>query len=77
MKVTLFTKDGCGLCREAERLLRSLQRKIRFELELVDIETDPAVFDRYWARVPVVVVDGKEVSAAPLDERRLRRVLAA
>lgn len=77
MKVTLYTKDDCGLCKEAERLLLRLQERLRFEVDLVDIETDPAVFDRYWARVPVVVVDGKEVAAAPLDEHRLRAALSA
>ncbi len=77
MKVTLFTKDDCGLCKEAERLLLRLQKKLRFDVEFVDIEANSAVFDRYWARVPVVAVDGKEVAAAPLDEHRLRVALSA
>ena len=32
MKVTLYTKEECGLCREAEDILRRLSRKIHFEL---------------------------------------------
>jgi len=77
MKVTLYTKDECGLCREAEEVLRQLGRKICFDLELVDIERDPELRSRYWDRVPVVAVDGKEVAAAPFDEGRLRGVLTA
>ncbi|MBI2912420.1 MAG: glutaredoxin family protein [Chloroflexi bacterium] len=77
MKVTLYTKEECGLCREAEELLRRLARKIRFDLELVDIEGHPDLHSRYWDRVPVVAVEGKEVAAAPLDEGRLRAVLRA
>lgn len=76
MRVTLFTAADCGLCREAEQLLVRLQRRLRFELDIIDIESDQAVYDRYWARVPVVAVDGKEVAAAPLDERRLKAALA-
>ncbi len=76
MKVTLYTKSECGLCEEAEGVLRRLQRDIRFELESVDIETDSLAYDRYWDRIPVVAVDGTEVAAAPIDEDRLRVILA-
>ncbi len=76
MKVTVFTKDGCGLCRDAEEMVLRLQKKIRFEVDFVDIDTDPVVYDRYRDRVPVVAVDGKEVAAAPLDEPRLKAILA-
>ena len=76
MTVTLFTRPECGLCREAEEALRRLQKKIDFELSLVNIDSDQELHDRYFDRVPVVVVDGKEV-AAPLDEPRLRALLSA
>ncbi len=76
MRVTLFTAEDCGLCREAEQLLLRLQRRLGFELDVVDIGSDQSAFDRYWARVPVVAVDGKEVAAAPLDEQRLKAALA-
>ncbi len=76
MKVTLFTKAECGLCREAEEMLRRMRKEIPFELELVDIEGDEALYSHYWDRVPVVAVDGKEVAAAPLTEERLRAALS-
>ena len=76
VKVTLFTKVDCGLCLEAEAALRRLRRRIPFDLELVDIDSDEALFRRYWDRVPVMAVDGTEVAAAPLDERRLRVLLS-
>ena len=77
MKVTLFTKSECGLCREAEEVLLRLGKKIPFELVLVDIEGDPELHSRYWDRVPVLAVEGKEVGAAPLDEGTLRVLLSA
>lgn len=76
MKVTLYTKKNCGLCREAEEAILRLRGKKQFELELVDIERDQAAFDRYGDRIPVVAVDGKEVAGAPLDERRLSALLS-
>lgn len=77
MIVTLYSQAQCGLCAEAEGVLRRLQREIRFSLEVVDIESDKGLFDRYWDRVPVVAVDGKEVAGAPIDARRLRAVIAS
>ena len=68
MKVTLFSKGECGLCLEAEDMLRRLGRRLTLELEIVDIEGDPALFERYRDRVPVVAVAGREIASAPLDE---------
>ena len=77
MKVTLFSKGECGLCLEAEDMLCRLGRRLTLELEIVDIERDPALFERYRDRVPVVVVAGREVASAPLDEDLLLDSLSA
>jgi hypothetical protein len=52
-------------------MLRRIIGKIRFELELVDIEVDSATYERYRDRIPVVAANGDEVAAALLDEKRL------
>jgi glutaredoxin len=75
MKVTLYTKADCCLCSEAEAMLRGINGKIRFELELVDIEVDGPTYASYRDRIPVVAVNGEEVAAAPLDEKRLASIL--
>jgi len=77
MNVTLYTKKDCGLCEKAEGSIRAVQKTTEFELEIVDIEGDTAAYDRYWDRIPVIVVEGKEVAAAPIDEARLRAALTA
>jgi hypothetical protein len=77
LKVTLYTSAECGLCREAEVMLRRMQSKIRFELVSVDIGGDDDLFRRFWDRIPVIEVDGQEVAAAPVDEKRLAAALGA
>jgi len=77
LKVTLYTREDCGLCEEAEAILRRLQQSIRFEIEVVYIEDDSALFRRYHDRVPVVVMDDDEVASAPLEEARLLAVLSS
>lgn len=77
MKVTLYSKQDCGLCEKAERLLRRMRNESDFELDIVDIEGDEGVYRRYWDRVPVVSIGGEDVAEAPIDEARLRAVLTS
>ncbi len=76
MRVTLYSASDCGLCQEAEAVLRRLQEKAGFELEVVNIERDEAAHRLYWARIPVVLADGREIAAAPIDERELVKLVA-
>jgi len=74
--VALYVTGDCHLCAEAERILRRLAREMGFRLELVDISSDGALYERYCLAVPVLVLDGEPVLSAPLDERRVRKALA-
>ena len=77
MIVTLYTKEGCDLCEEAEETLRRLQKLIQFETKLVYIEDDEELYERYGERVPVVTVGGQEIASAPIDEAALQAILAS
>ena len=74
--VVLYVTGDCHLCKEAERLLRNLAREMGFRLELVDISSDAALYERYCLAVPVLALDGEAVLSAPLDEARVREELA-
>ena len=45
MKVTLYTRPACGLCRDAEELLARLRQKIHYDLEIVDIDKNSSAHD--------------------------------
>jgi uncharacterized membrane protein len=76
IRVTLFTKAGCKLCEDVKRDLARIQADIPHELVEVDIETDPALHERYRDLIPVVVV-GPYTLDAPISEIRLRVALGA
>ena len=59
--VTIYTRAGCHLCEEAERVVRGEQAGGGFRLELVDIDRDPELARRYGGRVPVVALDGQDL----------------
>lgn len=69
--VTLFRKQGCGLCDQAEAMLRRISKRTPLQVTTVDIDSDEALQRRYFMEIPVVVVDGAEVARAPISERAL------
>jgi Glutaredoxin-like domain (DUF836) len=73
--VRFFEKAGCGLCDEAYRALTRVRMDLPLEIERLDIETDPALFERYAIRIPVLQVREDELDAAGLDDAALRRWL--
>jgi glutaredoxin len=71
----VYTRDGCGLCREAERLVATEARG--HDVRRVDIDDDPALQRAYNVRVPVVEVDGVEVAEGRLPPGAVRTALRA
>jgi glutaredoxin len=72
MKAKVFTRQGCHLCEVAEAVLV----EHGFEVELVDVDADPALRARYDQCVPVVEIDGRERFRGRIDRRLLRRLMA-
>jgi hypothetical protein len=44
-------------------------------IRVIDVDTDPALRDRYGDRVPVVLRDGSEVLSGRFTPREVRRAL--
>lgn len=67
-RVVLFTKHGCHLCELVEDELKSILGGTP-GFAKVDIGEDGEAHDRYWLRIPVVVVEGEAVFEAPMMDR--------
>jgi glutaredoxin len=66
--VTLYGRDGCHLCDDARRSIVALADELDgIELQEVDIEADDRLFAAYLERIPVVELDGREVSELEFD----------
>ena len=76
-KITLFTKDDCGLCSGVLFVIRKVRRRVAFDLELVDITAagQEAWLEAYRNDIPVVHLNGREIFRHRIDEARLRRLL--
>ena len=66
--VTLYGRDGCHLCEEARRSIATLAAELGgIELREVDIDADDRLLSAYLERIPVVELDGREVSELEFD----------
>jgi glutaredoxin len=71
--VVLYSRPGCHLCDEARAGILALREQgLRFELREIDIESDDQLLSRYLERIPVVQLDGEQVSELALDAHALR-----
>lgn len=78
VRVTIYSKPDCHLCDIAKERVGHVRREVAFEVEEVDIASDPVLCERYRERIPVVAVEGEEVCVYRVSERLLkRRVLEA
>ena len=76
MTITLYTRKGCHLCEQARALIAEVAAG-RATVEIIDIDTDQALRDRYTVRVPVVAVDGVEIAEYEVSRDLLLDVLQA
>ena len=72
-RLTVYSRRGCHLCDEMVAALREASAGHPFDV--VDIDGDPMLVERYGTSVPVLVADGREISRYHLDREALRRVL--
>lgn len=77
LAVTLYRRDGCGLCDQAEAMLVRISRHQPLAVSLVDIESDDRLLRQYMLEIPVVAVGAHEVARAPLYEKSLEAALVA
>jgi hypothetical protein len=76
-RLTLLTREGCGLCEELLLELAALRARepaIPAE-ELVDVDADPALQRRWGLKLPVLLLDGALVCTGRLDSPELLRLL--
>ncbi len=75
-RIVLYSKPGCHLCEIAHQLIQGLEREFPLAIEERDISRDQALYDQYWDKIPVVVIDEATTLMAPIRVADVRRALA-
>lgn len=71
LEVTLYMKENCPLCDDAEKALQSLRSKWEFQLIKKNIYEDDTLLELYQLRIPVIQVNDQIVAEGIVDEDRL------
>jgi glutaredoxin len=72
-----YAKPDCPLCEKSRPIAEALARRFGYELESVDIESDPSLRRRYGETIPVLELDGAVLAWGRFSERALTRKFIA
>ena len=67
----MYARPGCGLCDEAREVIMAVRARTSFEYREIDVTGDDSLELRYGIRIPVVLVDGRELFEIRVDACRL------
>lgn len=76
--LTLIGKDGCHLCDVAREVIETVVMELpedAVEIEELSILDDPALYEQWWEKIPVVLVDGELHAHWRVSPERLRAAL--
>ena len=73
--VTVYSRQGCHLCDDAENVLESLREELNFEIKIIDIDIDPELIKLYSDQVPVIHIDGIHHDFYKVDPLRFKSSL--
>jgi len=59
IQVEIYTKADCHLCDVAKEVVERVQKRVPFALAVIDITSDPLLYEKYRYDIPVVRVNGK------------------
>jgi len=73
--VEIYSKSDCCLCDDAKAVLDKVRADIPFDLQEIDIESDPELLRKYGEQIPVVFIEGFKAFKFHVDEAELRHKL--
>ena len=74
--VTIIGKPDCHLCEQARSHVMAVCAELGIEWQERSILDDPSLYDEYWEKIPVILIDGRVHDYWRVDPDRLRRALS-
>lgn len=79
--ITVIGRDGCHLCPTAlgivDQVIADLPDELGDDIEVIEksIEDDPVLYELWWEKIPVVLIDGQLHAHWRVSPERLRSAL--
>jgi glutaredoxin len=74
--VTVYSRPGCHLCEDALAVVAKVCADLGETYDVVNIDVDATLAERFGEEVPVTFVDGKQHDFWRVSEDRLRAALS-
>lgn len=76
--ITIVGKPQCHLCEDATAIVLDVVAELGGGIPVIErsILDDPALHERYWDEIPVVLIDDRVHTIWRVDRARLRAALA-
>ena len=74
-KIKILSKQDCHLCDEAKETIQRVTKRLSIEVEVIDIEKDPELFNQYRNDIPVIFLNDRKVFKHRVDESKLKKLL--
>ena len=65
--IRYYSRKNCALCEKGLQIVRIVQEDVPFQLEIVDIESDQALHEKFMLMIPVVEMNGEIVQYGQID----------
>ena len=75
MRLTLYGRGYCHLCDEMLAALAAMRVEFAFAVDVVDVDSDAAMEQRFGTLVPVLMHAGNELCHYHLDAGKVRAYL--
>lgn len=66
-KVHYYSRPNCELCKEGLLMMQLVQEDVDFELEIINIETNDELHEKYMLMIPVVEIDNEIIQYGQID----------
>ena len=74
-RLTLYGRSYCHLCDEMLAALAPLRTEFGFAVEMIDVDSDAALTQRFDTLVPVLMHEGTELCHYHMDAAKIRAYL--
>ena len=74
-RLTLYGRRYCHLCDEMLAALEHLRGEFEFDVEVMDVDSDPLLEQRFDTQVPVLMHADTELCHYHLDDGKVRAYL--
>ncbi|MFZ9227211.1 MAG: glutaredoxin family protein [Candidatus Nanopelagicales bacterium] len=74
-RIKVLVKPGCHLCEDAIKVITEVSEELNETFEVVEIQDNPELMQKYAEEIPVTFVDEKQHDFWRVDKERLKKAL--